>query len=271
MNLSRIFSVIVAPFWVLSMCCIHPSNAAIISGQGTWETTLQARDLDGDPSTIEAYYDTELDITWLANANYFGSTMTWADANAWAAGLDLDSTAGPDGWRLPNANPIDGTTADDDLIAYNGTEDQGHNISAPGTLYAGSTANEMAHLFFNTLGNLDYCTTSSVYPDCTTQAGYGLSNSGPFSNIQAANDFDLYWTGTEYAPNSTSDAWVFSFYYGYQAPNDKASGLYAWAVHDGDFGTAIVPLPASVWLFGGGLLGLIGIARRTNKLPNIQI
>jgi hypothetical protein len=34
-----------------------------------------------------------------------------------------------------------------------------------------------------------------------------------------------------------------------------------YAVHDGDVGVAAVPLPAAaVWLFGSGLLGLIGIA-----------
>ena len=29
-----------------------------------------------------------------------------------------------------------------------------------------------------------------------------------------------------------------------------------------DFGQAVVPVPAAVWLFGSGLLGLVGIARR---------
>ncbi|MGB5717515.1 MAG: VPLPA-CTERM sorting domain-containing protein [Gammaproteobacteria bacterium] len=28
------------------------------------------------------------------------------------------------------------------------------------------------------------------------------------------------------------------------------------------YAAAVVPLPAAVWLFGSGLLGLIGIARR---------
>jgi hypothetical protein len=32
----------------------------------------------------------------------------------------------------------------------------------------------------------------------------------------------------------------------------------------GNVGAAIVPLPAAVWLFGSGLLGLIGMARRKN-------
>ena len=49
---------------------VSAANAASVSGQGTWKTTLQGRDLDGNLFTIEAYYDTALNITWLADANY---------------------------------------------------------------------------------------------------------------------------------------------------------------------------------------------------------
>jgi hypothetical protein len=44
----------------------NTASAAAVSGQGTWETTLQGRDLDGNTTTFEAYFDTALDITWLA-------------------------------------------------------------------------------------------------------------------------------------------------------------------------------------------------------------
>jgi len=57
-----------------------------VSGQGTWETTLQGRDLDGNNLTAEACYDTALDITWLANADINGE-MDWFAANTWAAVL----------------------------------------------------------------------------------------------------------------------------------------------------------------------------------------
>ncbi len=40
---------------------------------------------------------------------------------------------------------------------------------------------------------------------------------------------------------------------------------YGWAVHSGDVST--VPVPAAVWLFGSGLLGLIGVARRKRANP----
>lgn len=45
-----------------------------------------------------AYYDDQLDITWLADANIIGHA-TWDDANTWADGLTVGGVAG---WRLPN-------------------------------------------------------------------------------------------------------------------------------------------------------------------------
>jgi hypothetical protein len=70
--------------------------AAPISGQGTWETTLQARDINGD-TVIDAYWDSALNLTWLANWNANG-LMDWDAAVAWAGSLDVH---GVTGWRLP--------------------------------------------------------------------------------------------------------------------------------------------------------------------------
>jgi len=47
-----------------------------------------------------AYYDTELNITWAADANINGA-HSWWDQMAWASGLTID---GVSGWRLPNAD-----------------------------------------------------------------------------------------------------------------------------------------------------------------------
>src|SRR3989304_3890046 len=57
-------------FVVLSLMLgfVTAAHAGSVTGQGSWETTLQARDLDGNTSTIEAYYDTVLHITWLPDA-----------------------------------------------------------------------------------------------------------------------------------------------------------------------------------------------------------
>jgi hypothetical protein len=61
---------------------------------------------------------------------------------------------------------------------------------------------------------------------CDTQAG-GLSNIGPFSNVQSSN----YWPGTGL---DSSNAWNFNFNNGNQNTNDKNNNLFAWAVHSGE-------------------------------------
>ena len=53
----------------------------------------------------QAVYDTDLNITWLADANA-NHGMTWDQANAWAAGLNV---GGVTGWRLPTALNADGS------------------------------------------------------------------------------------------------------------------------------------------------------------------
>ncbi len=89
-----------------------------------------------------------------------------------------------------------------------------------------------------------------------SQGGWGLLNIGPFGSVQ----FGLYWSGTVYAPN-TNYAWRFDFDDGAQDVLIKSyNNGYAWAVRPGD--VAAVPVPAAVWLFGSGLAGLIGFARR---------
>lgn len=241
----------------------NAAQAVAISGQGTWESTLQGRDLDGNLATFEAYYDTILNITWLADANFARTSgydpdgaMNWATATSWATNLNPYSS-GITGWRLPTVNPVDGTTDDDLTFAYDGSEDRGYNVSAPGTLYAGSTASEMAHLFYNTLGDRAYYSTLGVL-----QAGYGLINTGPFSNLPSSNT--SYWSGTS---RTAYFMWAFSAN-GLQEPLNYIYPFYAWAVHDGDVGAAIpssVPVPAASWLFCSGLLGLIGVVQRKRK------
>jgi hypothetical protein len=217
---------------------------------------LLARDFDNNINTIEGWYDTVLKITWLADADYARTSgfdqdgkLAWTGANTWAAGLTIDGIMG---WRLPQTGPVDGV-AIDYAQSNDGSTDNGFNISAPGSAYPGSTGSELAYMFYNTLGNLGRLDLSG-----NTQAGYGLVNTGPFSNLHA----DLYWSGARYA--LTSSAWDFNFIGGFQGSNLQTSTFYAWLVHDGDVGAAIVPIPAAAWLFVSGLLGLIGVARRRN-------
>jgi len=140
--------------------------------------------------------------------------------------------------------------------SYNGTTDDAYNISAPDTAYAGSGASELAYMYYNNLPRLGYIDPSSLYPAYTVQWLSPPTNTAPFSNLMS----EPYWSGTTYGLNPDR-AWVLNFYYGDQYSDNKVVDIfYAWAVRSGDVTT--VPLPGAVWLFGSGLLGLVGVARR---------
>jgi hypothetical protein len=220
------------------------AQSAAVSGQGTWETTLQARDVDAD-GVVDAYYDTLLDITWLADANYVQTSgydadgkMTWDTAQTWIGTLNTASFLGVNDWRLPAVTDTGPTGCD---FAYSGT-DCGWN--------ADTSTGEMASLFYDTLGNLALYDTSGGFP----QSGYGLTNSGPFSNIQSY----YYWADTESA-SDPSEAWYFHLNFGSQNDSNKDLNRNAWAVRSGDI--SVVPIPAAIWLFASGL-GFLGWFKR---------
>jgi hypothetical protein len=238
-------------------------QAAVLPLEGRLPATSGGTD-------YQAYYDPNLNITWLANANLAATTafnvaninvdgtMNWTTANALIAAMNTDGSTGYLGyndWRLPTVSPIDGS-AFNYTVTYNGTTDSGYNISAPGTTYAEATSSEMDFMFYNTLGNLSSCDpVLSTATTCSAQSGGGLTSTGPFSSLQS----DYYWSGTEYQQSGGVNAWTFDFSNGRQDGHGKANGFYVWAVRSGD---TVVPLPDAVWLFGSGLLGLIGVARR---------
>jgi hypothetical protein len=104
----------------------------------------------------------------------------------------------------------------------------------------------MGNMFYNVLGGV---ATQSI--TATHNTNYDL-----FTGIQS---FD-HWSGTEFAPDTTR-AWDFVFDFGWQDQFiGKFGELNAWAVYDGDIGA--VPTPPAIWLFGSGLLGLIGLSKR---------
>ena len=188
-------------------------------------------------------YDDVLDITWLQDANYARTSgyhedgkMSWNNANIWVGQLEY---GGFTEWRLPTMIDIGNDGCNN---TYNGT-DCGYN---PDT-----TDNELASLYFDTLDNLAFYDVFGNAP----QEGFGLSNSGSFLNMATG----VYWFGVEYATDDAK-AWAINFSYGSQDNYNKTIDYYAWAVHDGDIGA--VPIPSAVWLFGSGLLVLIGLARR---------
>lgn len=201
---------------------------------GTWKYTLEARDFDGDESTIEGYYDTTLDITWLSDANYAKTNnedadgkMTWAEANEWVNSVEIN---GISEWRLPNEKPVNGNTFNFDK-SYDATID---NVAAPTTTdgtdggwrnMSGEPVSEMGDLYYVTLGN---------------QAGHpgpGISNTGPFINIQTTDAF--YWSDTESTYINNPVILTFDFNVGYRNIIVPSYTAFVWPVHDGDVGTSI--------------------------------
>jgi len=217
----------------LGVFLLSSTHAVAVSAQGTWLTTQRARDFDGNPATIEGYYDAYLNLTWLADANYALTSgydadglMSWNEANTWAAGLTVN---GISGWQLPPINPVDGVKYDF-VETTDGTSDLGYNISAPGTPYAGSSASPMAYMFHNVLGNLSYVDIFG-----TPQPGYGVTETGPYSNVK--NYF--YWSSQENIATPVN-ALGYGFAKGWQRSITKPGLSYAWAVHPGDVGTPVL-------------------------------
>jgi hypothetical protein len=201
-----------------------PAHAALegrtINGAAVVSTDSQAAFL----------YDTDLDITWLRNANAgAGSSfdngvsstdgkMGWANANAWADSL---TTGGFTDWRLPTA------------LNANGSVCQAYNCSG----------SEVGHLWYTELGNT---------------ANTSNKRAGSFLNLQ---NF-AYWTGT---PQTNISAWSFDISTGgVQGVAPIGTAYFAMAVRTGDVLISPVPEPESYAMLLAGL-AVLGATVRNNR------
>ncbi|MBI3545683.1 MAG: DUF1566 domain-containing protein [Gammaproteobacteria bacterium] len=190
----------------------------------------------------QAIYDTDLNVTWLADSNlaasnsfgvaginpaaggYAAGSMTWFTAQDWLSAMNTsDGGAGYLGfsdWRLPATVQPDASCS---IQAPSGAS-YGYNCKG----------SEMGHLF--------YVEENGV-----------ANGSGLFSNVQGTYWSDTWSINPQYA-------WHFD---GFQNTDSKDNSYYVRVARSGDI--AAVPVPAALWLFGSGLLGLVSMARGSRQ------
>jgi hypothetical protein len=175
-------------------------------------------------------YDTDRNITWLANANYAYTSgvdpIGWLSldtAITWVANLNY---GGYEDWRLPMTLLPDPSCS------------SGFNC----------VGSELGHLFYEELGGV-----ATMPINFTHNSQYDL-----FYNLQTSGGY--YWA-TPLQPGDPSRTWAFRFDLGYQGA-EVIDGRHYWVlpVRDGD--VAPVPVPAALWLFSGGLLALLGFPKK---------
>ncbi|MCK4951780.1 MAG: DUF1566 domain-containing protein [Gammaproteobacteria bacterium] len=201
---------------------------AVLFASSVANAILEGRNLDGNTSTFEAYYDTDTNLTWLADANFAQTSgydadgfMTWQEAMDWITNLNIN---GVTGWRLPTTIQPDPSCSQ-----------QVGGIFGPSSQGSNCIGSEMGNLYYNLLGGV-----AGVWLSGNHNANYDL-----FSNIMR----DDYWSSTEFAPDTTR-SWMMDMLNGSQQPITKDWHNFAWAVHDGEIfpsGSANAIIRGKVW------------------------
>lgn len=198
-------------------------------------------DIALDPTTSVLYGVTQLAELYSIDQTNGGATLI--GSTAYVTGLTFDSSGTLYGSGGTSVFTIDTSTGSSTLLG-----DTGGFISS-GDLAFDSSGN----LFMSAIGGLNGDRLISV--DTTTGAGTLIGDIG-LPNVFGLNFLDSVLYGfTAGRGTITIDTNTGSGTY------VALNGIAATGA-DGAGGVTPVPIPAAVWLFGSGLLGLIGIARR---------
>ena len=177
-------------------------------------------------------YDTELDVTWLQDANHAMTSgydadglMNWDDSVTWASSLTVGDVTG---WRLPTMTTSSGGGPR--------PNQNGQDITGP------TNDNEFGWLWYQLNGGADIGGSTDISPFINL----------PLQDGDYQYSDEWYWT----AEVSGDNAWRMSMNCAcWDAMSGRlTSEWHAWAVHDGN--VAGVPEPSSLLLLAGGLAGI---------------
>lgn len=115
----------------------------------------------------------------------------------------------------------------------------------------------------NGTGTVDFNDNNNIITSGANSLDLGTD--GKFFAVGASLDNGATWTLDDGNPFGADSIWILSF----QTPSGTQSTVQVDA-SPVELSTPplAVPLPAAVWLFGAGLIGLVGIARRSNGVGN---
>lgn len=212
-------------------------------------------------------YDDVLDITWMQDANYMQTSgadvdglAIYSQASSWVSNLVF---GGYDDWRLPTISPLNGINFDIGF-SFDGSSDRGFNNDG--------TNNEMGYMFSQNLNNTSFFTDAGV----GSQSGPGDFNSsfidGETGDLFSFDNIGLsYWADPANNPIQNA-SWGFNFriFNGTSTGESQllslASGLFVWAVRDGDVASSLpdpnddpavgIPEPTSLALLAFGLIAM---------------
>jgi len=214
----------------------------------------------------------DINTNWGTGIEVSGTnTLNWSfDLNSF--GLDTPGTVINSAVLTVAATGVD-TNQDIPPSTQTGTYSSGYNNN----YYSGNLSDSLtgeAGSFNTYLARGDGITTVNLLPGLTN---YSYLCDGSFDVSLSARETDLW--GTDYFYSSTRQTgggyYISHLFWREWVPYTYATDYYSYhsPIYDGsltltnsnltiDYTPAPVPIPAAVWLFGTGLLGLWGIRRK---------
>jgi len=233
---------------VVAIAFVPVSNAALVNYSQNFEGMNQA-----DPNVLG-------NDGWLVFGNVFDSGGGYlygygafpAPNTCAAFGCVASGEGGPAQGAQQLVAFSDYNNADHGIIGYLIES----NLYQEQIIGAGDVGKTMQFSFDAKLGNIGGSSTSSAFiKTLDPSAGYALTN---FITFETTSISELWGTySLSILVDASLNGQILQFGFLNTASGYESSGIFYDNVNFG-----VVPVPAALWLFGSGLIGLVGIARR---------